>query len=221
VISGCVWLTSWQLERADDKRQILADWHERPTMSIERLAAPFDLPQPIEGVGNWNVERQILVDNQVRNNHQGVFVLTPWIDDRDRIFLVNRGWAAWPSRSDPLPDPGLGNADDSIAGVLNNGPDVGARLGEVEVPAAPDWPLLVTYFDPASLENAFGSRLQSAVVQLDPGHVGHLTGDAWQVVSFGPDRHLGYAMTWATIASVVAVIWLTLSVRSFKRRANR
>jgi surfeit locus 1 family protein len=220
VLAGCAWLTLWQLDRAEFKRQILSNWHDRTPVRIDGLQAPFDLPQPVRGLGNWDPNRQILVDNQVRNRRQGVFVLTPWIDAGGRIFLVNRGWAAWPSRSAELPDPGLEMVDGAISGVLNRGPAVGARLGETRVPESPDWPLLVTYFDAESLGGIFGAALQPAVVQLDPGHAAHLTGDVWRVVSFGPDRHLGYAMTWATIAGVVAILWLSLSLRAMKRRSG-
>lgn len=218
VLAGCTWLTLWQIDRAEFKRQILSSWHDRAPIAIEALQAPFDLPQPVRGLGNWDAERQILIDNQVRNRRQGVFVLTPWVDDRGRIFLINRGWAEWPSRSADLPDPALGDTQGSISGVLNRGPAVGARLGAIQVPDDPDWPLLVTYFDAESLTRLFGTALQPAVVQLDPEHAAHLTGDAWRVVSFGPERHLGYALTWATIAIVVAILWVSLSLRSVKRR---
>ena len=218
VLAGCTWLTLWQLDRADDKRRILSNWYDRAPVAIASIQAPFDLPQPVEGVGNWESQRQILVDNQVRNRRQGVFVLTPWRDRHGRVFLINRGWAEWPSRAAELPNPALGEVEGSITGVLNRGPAVGVRLGEARVPEDPDWPLLVTYFDAEALEPLYGATLQPAVVQLDPGHAAHLTGDEWRVVSFGPKRHLGYAMTWATIAAVVAILWLTLSIRALKRR---
>lgn len=221
VIGGCIWLTVWQLDRAEEKRRILSQWHDRTPVALADLSAPFDLPQPVTGVGNWRAERQILLDNQVRDRRTGVFVLTPWESADGRLFLVNRGWAPWPNRSDPLPDPPVGGGSGAVDGVLNRGPDVGARLGEARIPERPDWPLLVTYFDPEKLRRVFGNRLQSAVVQLDPGHPAHLTGDDWRVVTFGPDRHRGYALTWATIALVVAGIWMTLTIRTLRHSRHR
>lgn len=221
VIAGCVGLTAWQLERADEKRRILTAWHERTPVAIDDVAAPFDVPQPISGVGNWRDGRQLLIDNQVRNRMTGVFVLTPWRSEDGRLFLVNRGWAPWPNRSDPLPDPPVTAESGRMHGVLNRGPAVGARLGDVRLPEQPEWPLLVTYFDPRRLTTVYGPELQPAVIQLAPSHPAHLTGDEWRVVTFGPKRHLGYAMTWATIAVVVAGIWLTLTVRTLRGSRNR
>jgi surfeit locus 1 family protein len=221
VIAGCAWLTAWQVDRADEKQRILTAWHEREPVAIDAVAAPFDLPRPVSGVGNWREDRQLLIDNQVRDRRTGVFVLTPWEVGDGRVFLVNRGWAPWPSRSAPLPDPPVTAESGAITGVLNRGPAVGARLGQAKVPENPDWPLLVTYYDADRLATVYGERLQPAVVQLDPDHAAHLTGDEWRVVTFGPDRHLGYAMTWATIAIVVAGIWLTLTVRTLRRSRTR
>ena len=76
----------------------------------------------------------------------------------------------------------------------------------------------MTYFDYGVLADQFGKELQPAVIQLDPEHPAHLTGDPWQVVTFGPDRHLGYALTWTSIAIVVATIWLVLTIRQVRRR---
>jgi len=230
VIAGCAWLAQWQVERADEKRQIIENWNESDRVSLAAVEQPFDLPQPVTGVGIWDDGRQVLVDNKIRRHRPGVYVLTPLRLDDGRVFLVNRGWASWPSRSAELPDPAIvaeragmqtnarSGASANIQGVLNTPPGTGIRLGDADVGTAEDWPLLITYFDSAALAEVFGKALQPAVVQLDPDHSAHLTGDPWQIVTFGPDRHIGYAMTWISIGLVVTAIWLVLTVRQFRKR---
>lgn len=219
VISACIWLTLWQLDRAGEKREILQRWHAREPVELGMLSAPYDVPLPVEtGVGNWVADRQLMIDNRVRQGRTGVHVLTPWRAPDGRLFLVDRGWASWPARTEPLPDPAPAGDSAALRGVLTSGPDVGLRLGDVELPDDPEWPLLVTYFDAEPLRALYGPSLQPTVIQLDPGHPAHLTGDRWQVVTFGPKRHLGYAMTWTSIAIVVGLIWLVLSIRGLKRR---
>jgi len=230
VIAGCAWLAQWQVERADEKREIIERWNDRAPVGLETLAQPYSLPQPISGVGNWDGSRQILIDNRIRNQRTGVDVLTPLRIADGRLFLVNRGWAAWPARTEQLPDPDLGeHAPESadagareveIQGVLNTPPGTGVRLGDTETRIDEGWPVLVTYFDHGGLVELFGDDLQPAVVQLDPGHPAHLTGDPWKIVTFGPDRHIGYAMTWTSIALVVAAIWLVLTLRQARRRRH-
>lgn len=223
VIAGCAWLAQWQVERAEVKRGIIERWNERVPVRLDTLEQPYSLPQPVVGVGLWDPSRQILVDNRVREQRTGVHVLTPLAARDGRIFLVNRGWASWPSRTSALPDPGLArpaakNRPAEIRGVLNAPPGTGIRLGDAEIQKDAQWPVLVTYFDHGVLTELFGDDLQPAVIQLDPGHPAHLTGDPWQVVTFGPDRHIGYAMTWTSIALVVAGIWLVLTVRQARGR---
>ena len=104
-----------------------------------------------------------------------------------------------------------------IQGVLNNPPGTGLQLGESEIRLDDGWPLLATYFDYQQLIDLFGDALQPAVVQLDRSHADHLTGDAWKVATFGPKRHIGYALTWTSIAIVVAIIWLALTIRQRRR----
>lgn len=218
VIVACVWLAQWQIERAGEKREIVDRWHDRAPIALSALETPFSLPQPVTGVGNWDPDRQILVDNRIRDQRTGVHVLTPLTTPDGRIFLVNRGWAHWPSRSARLPDPGVARRATEIRGVLNTPPGTGVQLGEPAFPLDRDWPILATYFDHERLAELFGDALQPAVIQLDPSHPDHLTGDAWKIVTFGPERHIGYAMTWSTIAIVVAIIWLALTVRRLRRR---
>lgn len=217
VIAGCAWLAQWQVDRAAEKRELLERWHDRRPVALAGLNAPYSLPQPVSGVGIWQPDRQLLLDNKIREQRVGVFVLTPFLLSDGRLFLVNRGWAAWPSRSAPLPDPGTAQRKSEIRGVLNNPPGTGLQLGESEIGLDDGWPLLATYFDHEQLIDLFGDAVQPAVIQLDPSHADHLTGDAWKVVTFGPKRHIGYALTWTSIAIVVAIIWLALTIRQRRR----
>lgn len=220
VVAGCAWLTQWQVDRAAEKREIIDRWHDRRPVDLQSLSAPFSLPQPVLAVGMWHPDRQILIDNRIRDRRTGVHVLTPFELPDGRIFLVDRGWAAWPSRTASLPDPDVLQRETEIRGVLNVPPGTGLRLGELRSLREQDWPILATYFDHDRLVEVFGAALQPAVVQLAPSHPDHLTGDAWQVVTFGPERHIGYALTWSTIALVVTAIWLALSIRQIRRRGD-
>ncbi|MDT8439168.1 MAG: SURF1 family protein [Wenzhouxiangellaceae bacterium] len=220
VIAACTWLTLWQLQRATDKEQLLARFHGRAVVELAALSAPLSLPQPVRLAGWWRPARQVLIDNRIREGQPGVEVLTPLELDDGRWVLIQRGWASWPARDQALPDPRPPQTDPGrpvqLTGVLNHPPGVGVRMGEAT--STEQWPRLLTWFDLESLRAAFGPTLLPAVVQLDPNHPAHLTGDAWPLVTFGPERHRGYALTWATIALVVTGIWLVLSLRARRNR---
>ncbi len=220
VVAACLWLMTWQIDRADDKRARMAEVAAAPTVGLSDVNADTPTPTRISGAGRFDDGRQVLLDNRVFNRQPGVHVLTPWILDDGRIVLVDRGWAAWPDRSAPRPDPAPPQTE-RIDGLLVAPPEVGLRLGETAPLDPDDWPNLLTYHDDGPLRAAFGDALLPQVVQLDPAHPGHLTGTHWPVVTFGPERHIGYAVQWGLMAAVVAAIWIGLTLRARRRTISR
>lgn len=225
VITGFLALMSWQLERADYKAEILAEWNSEQVNSLTDIDNDPDLPQHIRATGRFDDTRQVLLDNQVRDFQTGVHVFTPFVTEDEGIVLVNRGWAAWPARDQALPDPKLDNLmlsiQTQIQGVLNQPPGVGLRLGQAEPLQADLWPNRMTYFDLEPLQAVFGPGLAPFIIQLSPDHPAHLTGDDWTIVTFGPERHIGYAITWGAMALVVFIIWLVLSLRHTRKSKAR
>ncbi|MBY6205390.1 SURF1 family protein [Halomonas denitrificans] len=220
VVGACLWLMTWQLDRADDKRARLAEVADAPTRPLAELDPATATPTRVAGRGRFDGDRQVLLDNRVFNRQPGVHVLTPWVLDDGRIVLVDRGWAAWPDRSAPRPDP-VAPPTERIAGLLVDPPEVGLRLGETAPLDPDDWPNLLTYHADGPLRAVFGDALLPQIVQLDPAHPGHLTGADWPVVTFGPERHIGYAVQWGLMAAVVAAIWIVLTLRARRRATTR
>ena len=222
VIFGCLSLMNWQMNRANYKTELLADWNSERVINLTELSGEPNLPQHIRTRGHFDDTRQVLLDNQVRNFQTGVHVFTPFTTESGRIVLVNRGWASWPARTEALPDPRLDSLllsiNTEIHGVLNEPPDVGLRLGEAEPLNSQQWPNLMTYFDSEQLQAVFGPELEPFIIQLSPEHQAHLTGDDWTIVTFGPEKHIGYAIQWGTMALAVFIIWLVLSIRYYRKR---
>lgn len=218
VIGGCIALALWQVERAELKRRLLADVESAPTLAIGQVGPETALPSRVHGQGRFDDRRQVLLDNKPHNGRPGVHVLTPWLDAEGRIFLVNRGWSAWFVRDEALPDPPVPDGADRVEGLLTAPPRVGFELGRVDPLDADRWPNRMTYHDQKALATVFGSGLQPQVIQLDPAHPAHLTGSDWPVVTFGPERHTGYAFQWGLMAAVVAAIWIGLTIRSRRHR---
>ncbi|MDX1626598.1 MAG: SURF1 family protein, partial [Wenzhouxiangellaceae bacterium] len=181
---------------------------------ISTLGESPPLPTRVAGEGRFDASRQLLLDNQVRDQQLGVLVYTPWRDAEGRWILVARGWAPWPERSARLPDPGLPGPEAPIHGFATAAPGVGVRLGEPEPPSPVQWPQLVTYLDPQAFANVLGGPVAPWIVKLDPGHPAHLTGRPWQPVTFGPERHVGYAIQWTLIGLVVTGLWIGLTLRT-------
>lgn len=220
VIGLCLQLAGWQFERADYKRDLIDRWTQAPALPLETAARQEpDGPVQIDARGRFDNQRLVLLDNQVRAGWAGVHVFTPFRPEgQDRTWLVNRGWHELGDRSGSLPEIETPQGTVSITGRLADPPRVGRQLGEVRALDPDDWPQLVTYLDLERVENALETELAERVILLDPAHPAHLTGDNWQPVVFGPDRHRAYAWQWLTMAVVVFLIWIFLTWRSIRKR---
>ncbi len=216
VLLGCGRLAMWQMDRAEEKQALLDQWETAPSASLAEN--DLDNYTPVSGTGRFDPTRHVLLDNQVRNNHPGVHVFTPFHpDDSDRIVLVNRGWQPYDRRSGQWPEFETETASIDLSGRISPPPRVGIQIGRAEPLDAEQWPNLMTYFDLEHLQEAFGPELADRVLLLDADHPAHLTGDEWRPVTMGPERHRGYAFQWTSIGIVVFLIWIILTIRALRK----
>ncbi len=220
VIITCVYLALWQWDRAEEKDTLLTEWDSASAVSLSAGAGDDERPGQFARVaaeGRFDREHAILLDNQLRNMHPGVHVFTPFRPHgSDRTWMVNRGWQPMPRR-DHLPEFDTPAEPVRITGRLSDPPRVGIQIGRAESLDPDNWPNLMTYFDLERIRDVLGPEVQDKIILLDPDHPAHLSGDEWQPVVFGPERHRAYTFQWASIAVAVFIIWLTLTIRSYRQ----
>ncbi len=214
----CARLAVWQFDRAEAKEERMTQWNDAPTIALDAVPEP-PLFSTVSAIGHFDPERHILLDNQIRNGHAGVHVFTPFVlEGTDQIYMVNRGWLPWDRRAQQ----GKPFATDKdvmrISGRLSDAPQVGLQLGEATALDSNAWPNLMTYYDIARIREVLGPAVSDTVVLLEPSHPAHLTGDDWQAVNMGPERHLGYAFQWISIGTAIVILWLILTYRSFRKQ---
>ncbi len=217
VLVLCARLSLWQLDRADEKTRLVEQWQSAPVGELVEFDE-LDQFALASGAGRFDDRRHILLDNQLRQNHPGVHVFTPFELDNGRMVIVNRGWQPWDRRGGELPEFDTPEAPLSISGRVSEPPRVGFQLGSQSPLDSEDWPNLMTYYDTELIGEALEVELSDRVLLLDPDHPAHLSGDPWPVVNVGPERHIGYAVQWASIGTAVLLIWLGLSYRAWRRR---
>lgn len=194
----------WQLQRADQKRALLATYESR------RQSAPIPVAKVdpgsdhlyvrVEVEGAPDAGHQFLLDNRMRNGRPGFEVLTPVALDGGGWALVNRGWIAAGATRAQLPDiPPLPERIDWI-GYLYQVPGKPLVLGRDE-PAA--WPQVVEQVDRTQLERRLGYPLFPDVVRLEssPG-----LDTTWTMVNLTPEQHIGYAVQWFAMATALAIL---------------
>lgn len=207
----------WQWQRGQ-ARQVSWDQFERnDTPAIEAPAASLaGLPRytRVRLRGEFDGERQFLLDNISHQGAPGYEVLTVLrLPDGSRL-LVNRGWLPFSGYRDRLPDvslPGAAAPDPAagppavavISGRLAQLPVSGLASGRAPPALDGGWPRLTSFPEIGQLAEAYGAPLLPVVLLLDadsgPGYLRQ-----WQPPGLPPARHIGYAVQWWAFALLAA-----------------
>jgi surfeit locus 1 family protein len=207
-------LGNWQLNRANEKRQLL-DLQEKQsqgqsiTLTASTPADPESLRYKNVSVkGRFDVVHQFLLDNQIHAGKAGYFVLTPFIlSQGNKAVLVNRGWLpANPNRT-IIPAVDFLGTSSAITGRINQFPSVGIKLPNAEIPGE-NWPALVQLVDSRILEKKLGYPLFPFQVELDKNATNGYIRD-WQITTaIPPEKHFAYAMQWFALALTLTLLFV-------------
>ena len=217
MVSFCV-LGFWQLDRAAEKRQLLAAYAASSTGQVMTLVQAREhvrdgLFPHVKVSGRYDPMHAWLLDDQVRNGQQGRLAFGLFMpDDGAQPLLVNRGFLAF--RSDgSMPDlPELTDNQVTLEGMYGNAPGSGLRMGGNALPGQSSWPKLTIYIDTAEIGEDLGRSIDSGVLLLDaePGSVFFRN---WTPQIIPPEKHLGYAFQWFCFALASLVIFIVLHWR--------
>ena len=206
-----VWLGFWQLERGEQKREMLARQDAR------QQAAPVGpeqielLPEPaysrIHLQGRFDAEHSFLLDSRTRDGRVGVELIQPFQDQPSgRWVLVNRGWIPWPDRRVPpefdTPDRPLKLA--AWVYAPSGQPFVLNRR------QAEGWPRLINHVDIEALWLTLGRDGIAYELRLEPGPAAYRAD--WPVTTMQPQQHLGYAVQWFALAAALLALFIYFGV---------
>ncbi|KQV25054.1 MULTISPECIES: SURF1 family protein [unclassified Microcella] len=148
----CVGLAQWQwqrrLEAVAEIRVVAANWDAAPVPLTEALPETDVLDpdlewQPVELVGEYLVDEQLLVRARPLNGRPGFEVLTPLLLDDGTVFVVDRGWLPVGSEQDSpdvVPAPPSGRVE-VLARLKPGEPELrgrGAPEGQIATIHLPD-----------------------------------------------------------------------------------
>lgn len=213
-------LGSWQLARAEEKRETLARFEAAPEMSLEAALAEATRFARLRLEGRFDPERHVLLDNQVRRGRVGVHVLTPFTTTSGRTLLVNRGWLGTPPDRSRLPAVPTPVDELLIRGALAPPPVVGRRLGDPQPLARDAWPQRVTYLEIPDVAEATGFELPPWVLWLDAESPGGFEGRDWSPVVMTPERHRGYAFQWFALCGAALVLWIVTGIARGREKSK-
>lgn len=206
-------LGMWQVRRAQEKTALLAAFAGAAQQSPRALdEARRDVGHgryPLVRVsGRYDPQHAYVLDNQVRDGRAGVMVFDVFEPtDGSTPLLANRGFLARTARGEaptiPPPPPGA----QTLTALYAPPPGSGLRLGGNGLPAQTGWPKTTIYIDLEQIASDLGRHLDRRVLLLTP-EAGSPFVREWTPEVFPPQRHIGYALTWFTLALVTGIAFV-------------
>ncbi len=220
LFSGLISLGCWQLNRAEQKREFLAQ------QQVGQQASSINLNQSASGAryqaaeitGHYDAAHSFLIDNQIVDGKAGYFVLTPFIlDKQQQAVLVNRGWVPLTANRQQLPDVSTGSEVVAIKGRINQFPSVGYKLAGGEIPTE-TWPAVVQFVDSQVLSAKLAYPVYDFQIELDDDQTAGFVRHWHTQATIPPEKHQAYAVQWFGLAATLTGLFIWISTR--KRREH-
>lgn len=211
----------WQLQRAQEKRTLQAEYDARAGGAVVQVEARMQQAEQlrfykVSARGYYETERQVLLDNRVHRGRAGYHVVTPLrLQNGDVRLLINRGWIPLGEDRAQLPPIEPPKGLQEIIGVATVPAEKVFTLASPES-AGGDWQPVWQYLDMARYAAAAPFPVQPVVVLLDPASPGGYTRD-WGRLDAGIAVHRGYAFQWFMLAATLAAIYLFVGLRLHAR----
>lgn len=199
----------WQLERADEKREMQAQMDANRSavaQTLEELQQHADPSwRPLYLQGRFDPERIWLLDNRIRGGQAGVEVLQVFDDQQSGLSLVvNRGWLAWPDRRlRPVvttPEHNVQLDAEALPGAED-----GFSLGQSS--GTSDWPRLISRVDLASMTAGVDRPLVAWTARLKTGSQAAFKLD-WPALPMTASKHVAYAVQWFALAIALLALFI-------------
>ncbi|MBV9575764.1 MAG: SURF1 family protein [Gammaproteobacteria bacterium] len=204
----------WQLARAKQKKLLLQSFAERTEQAPLAATALKKLTDfrfyQARLQGHFDNTHTFLLDNKIVNGQIGYEVYTPFYAEQfTNVILVDRGFIAMNANRQILPliPPILGMT--TITGMLNLPPTYFA-WGKMTDSTQLNWPLRIEFIHLQEIAQLLAQPLFSYTLSLSP-HDPRAFPIQWQIVTMGPEKHIGYAIQWFALALTLLILSVALN----------
>jgi cytochrome oxidase assembly protein ShyY1 len=196
-----VGLGKWQLERAEQKTELLQQWQQQTVYLAGLPGLPVSMGTRVQLSGELDDKRWFLLDNRVRDGEVGYEVLALFQPVGESLqLLVNLGWVKADVDRSVLPEVSLPAGKIDIQGRLIN-PKNALQLAQDHWITG--WPKRVQGIDIARIKAHINRAMYPALLRVSEPIVPELK-TGWRIVNMPPEKHLGYAFQWFALAFVLA-----------------
>ncbi|MFV2059141.1 MAG: SURF1 family protein [Gammaproteobacteria bacterium] len=216
----------WQLDRAEQKRVILAAVTQRmQAESLQKIPDTNDIKdaryQRIKLDGKFDTTHLIYVDNKVVFGRVGYYVVSPFlVTNSSKTVLVNLGWIAMGRSRQDIPSVKLPEQKVTISGRIKTNLDNVYSLSDNSFDKV-QWPLVVQWTSPKQLSELLNITIQPLIILLDkPKDINDeyemQFKREWKFISSSPDTHTSYAMQWFSLALVLVLIFIGVNTKKIE-----
>lgn len=203
-------LAFWQLDRAEEKSQLLDTFNQRRVAEPELLS---QLPEDGEYLyvrvglsGKYDNSSPLLLDNRVRRGWPGYEVISPFQTSMGQWVLVNRGWIGGGLDRSILPEIDDVPGDITLKGYLYKSLGKQIMLGE-DLWQPQKGPVVIQNASPDRVSEKLGQRFYDYHLRLEADSPGALE-TGWMIVNVQPGKHTGYAVQWSALALALIILGL-------------
>jgi len=200
----------WQLDRAEEKIALQANVASDEYWYINNKT-DFKLNRKIKVQGKYINNKQIILDNIIRNEQLGRMIITPFeINESLPLLLVNRGWIKKNTTKEIPVDIKIDDEQLIIKGLLGNLPKIGIRDSEAFKNQS-SWPIIGNYPSIIEIEDVLNQKTLPYILLLNPeednGYIRR-----WEPTISSPSINYGYAVQWF-LMSFASFIFLIVRIK--------
>ena len=195
----------WQLDRAQEKDALnKAYLSDTSYIDIQNQLA-VNTYQQIQASGSFIQEKQIIIDNIIRNGQLGQMIITPFeINHELPWLLVNRGWVKKIMDSNKLSDIKINSVIQTIKGRSGNLPRIGIR-DSVAFDENTTWPAVGIYPTIEEIEIQLQQNILPYILLLGPEEENGFK-RSWAPRVSSTSNNYGYAIQWFLMCFGVIIL---------------
>ena len=198
----------WQLNRAEEKKQLERQWLSQqslpPVNFAERVVSTEPSFRRVYASGQFIAENYWLLENQIVNGQLGYQVIMIF-QSHDQHLLVDRGWVAGSPLRDFVPEFDTPNGTTQISGALVY-PSDSKLIREAEV-SAKVWPHKILEVDIPVMASQVKIPLYEKLLKIDSDSPAALD-VTWRPYNMSATKHIGYAVQWFLMAAALILLFI-------------
>lgn len=199
----------WQLGRAEEKRQFEEAYLERIGALARRPGAEVVAFDRVRLTGEYEPSRYFLLDNQTRDGAVGYGVISSFLAEDGRRWLINRGFLAGDRARRSLPEVTTPAGTVTLTGLV--WPELGLVPVFGEDAWSDGWPKVIQRLEVERMAGLLPEAL-AVEVRLEAGQPGVFAPPP-VALNMPASKHTGYAVQWFGLAAALSIGFLIFGFR--------